>query len=47
VIVTPHAAFVSIESLTDLRTRVSAQIASVLAGKRPQNVVNPEIYSSR
>jgi D-3-phosphoglycerate dehydrogenase len=47
VILTPHAAFVSIESLIELRTRVSAQIASALAGERPQNVVNPEIYSRR
>ena len=47
VIVTPHAAFVSIESLIELRTRVAAQIAAALAGEKPQNVVNPEIYSCR
>jgi D-3-phosphoglycerate dehydrogenase len=45
VIVTPHAAFVSVESLVELRSRVCEQIAAVLAGQRPHNVVNPEIYS--
>lgn len=40
VIVTPHAAFVSEESLVDLRTRVARQIADVLSGRTPENVVN-------
>ena len=40
VIVTPHAAFVSLESLENLRTRASQQVADALAGKRPENVVN-------
>lgn len=44
VIVTPHAAFVSRESLIELRTRVARQIADVLSGKRPECVVNPEVY---
>ena len=43
-IVTPHAAFVSEESLTELRTRVAHQIANVLQGRRPESVVNPQIY---
>jgi D-3-phosphoglycerate dehydrogenase len=46
VIVTPHAGFVSVESLIELRTRVARQIADVLAGRRPECVVNPEIYAS-
>jgi D-3-phosphoglycerate dehydrogenase len=45
VIVTPHAAFVSEESLHELRTRASRQIADALAGVRPPNVVNPEVYA--
>lgn len=45
VIATPHAAFVSEEALVDLRTRVAGQIADVLAGDRPENVVNPDVYS--
>ena len=32
VIATPHAAFVSVEALVDLRTRVARQIAAVLSG---------------
>jgi D-3-phosphoglycerate dehydrogenase len=40
VIVTPHAAFVSEESLADLRTRVSRQVATRLTGGVPENVVN-------
>lgn len=44
VIVTPHAAFVSQESVVELRQRVAKQIAAVLRGERPVSVVNPEVY---
>jgi hypothetical protein len=44
VIVTPHAAFVSRESLIELRTRVACQIADMLSGRRPENVVNPHVF---
>ena len=44
VIVTPHAAFTSEESLCDLRTRVCAQICEIFTGNRPEHVVNPKIY---
>jgi D-3-phosphoglycerate dehydrogenase len=44
VIVTPHAAFTSEESLQDLRTRAAHQIAEALQGRRPENVINPEVY---
>ena len=40
VIVTPHAAFVSLESLENLRTRASRQVAVALSGGVPENVVN-------
>lgn len=40
VIVTPHAAFVSEDSLIDLRQRVARQIAARLTGSVPENVVN-------
>jgi D-3-phosphoglycerate dehydrogenase len=40
VIVTPHAAFVSEESLAKLRTRVARQVAARLTGGTPDNVVN-------
>ncbi len=45
VIVTPHAAFVSQESLADLRRRAATQIAAALTGQRPENVVNPQVLS--
>src|SRR5262249_55180352 len=45
VIVTPHAAFNSQESLITLRTRVARQIADRLSGKTPENVVNPGVLS--
>jgi len=45
VIVTPHAAFVSEESLADLRRRVAEQVAARLTGKTPAHVVNPEVLS--
>ena len=40
VIVTPHAAFVSQESLANLRQRVARQVVDRLQGRRPENVVN-------
>ena len=40
VIVTPHAAFVSEESLANLRSRVAQQVATRLLGGTPENVVN-------
>ena len=43
VIVTPHAAFVSTESLENLRERVACQVADLLMGRRPENVINPEV----
>ena len=43
VVVTPHIAFVSQESLEDLRRRATQQVAQQLAGQRPKHVVNPEV----
>jgi D-3-phosphoglycerate dehydrogenase len=43
VIVTPHAAFYSEESVADLRRRVAEQVVARLSGKIPENVVNPEV----
>jgi D-3-phosphoglycerate dehydrogenase len=40
VIVTPHAAFASEESLVNLRSRVARQVATRLTGGVPENVVN-------
>lgn len=38
VIVTPHAAFYSLESVSELRRRAARQVADALAGKLPENV---------
>ncbi|MEW4563705.1 C-terminal binding protein [Bremerella sp. JC770] len=40
VIVTPHAAFVSVESLENMRGRVSKQVVDCLHGTTPENVRN-------
>lgn len=40
VIVTPHAAFSSVESIADLRVRAVQQVVDCLTGKRPENIVN-------
>ncbi|MEX2115051.1 MAG: C-terminal binding protein [Pirellulales bacterium] len=40
VIVTPHAAFVSVESLANLRSRTARQVAACLTGGLPEHVVN-------
>ncbi|MFO1022429.1 MAG: C-terminal binding protein [Planctomycetales bacterium] len=45
VILTPHAAFVSHESLQELRTRAARQIVTALQGGRPENIVNPEVLT--
>lgn len=42
VVVTPHAAFVSVESLENLRSRCAKQVAVRLTGGMPENVVNPD-----
>jgi D-3-phosphoglycerate dehydrogenase / 2-oxoglutarate reductase len=44
VLVTPHAAFVSEEALTQMRTQAMEGIVAALSGRRPQNVLNPQVY---
>ncbi len=46
IIATPHAAFLSEESLQELRTRAAQQIAAVLRGERPENIVNPTVWAA-
>ena len=43
VLLTPHTAFISEQSLTDLRRRTAMQVADRLAGETPENVRNPEV----
>ena len=45
VIVTPHAAFVSAESLTDMRSQAMNQIVQALRGECPHNLINPQFAS--
>ncbi len=40
VVATPHAAFVSQESLVELRERVARQVVDVLSGRTPPHIVN-------
>jgi D-3-phosphoglycerate dehydrogenase / 2-oxoglutarate reductase len=47
VIVTPHAAFVSEQALRQMRRQAIEQVVAALEGRRPQNVLNPQIYSDR
>lgn len=42
-IITPHAAFNSEESLVELRETAARQMAAVLGGVRPENIVNPQV----
>lgn len=46
VIATPHAAFVSEQALAQLRTQAFEQLVAALQGQRPQNVINPHIYTA-
>lgn len=42
-IITPHAAFYSEESVLELQTTAARQMGEVLSGRRPPNIVNPEV----
>jgi D-3-phosphoglycerate dehydrogenase len=45
VIASPHAAFYSDEALIELQNTAASQTAMVLAGQRPQNIVNPAVLT--
>ena len=45
VIATTHAAFISSESLDELRGQAARQVADVLVGKATTNIVNPEVLA--
>lgn len=44
IIATPHAAFISKESLDELRQQAARQVADVLVGRETTNVVNPSVF---
>jgi len=43
VVATPHTAFYSEESLLELQRSAASQVAAVLQGRMPENVVNPAV----
>ena len=43
VVVTPHAAFMSEESILDLEVSAATCVVEVLTGKLPESVVNPQV----
>lgn len=45
VIVTPHTAFFSQEALLELEERAAGEVARVLQGQMPDNVVNPAVLA--
>jgi D-3-phosphoglycerate dehydrogenase / 2-oxoglutarate reductase len=45
VIATPHAAYFSSAAVAQIPRRCGEEVARVLTGQRPLNVVNPEIYA--
>ena len=46
VIATPHSAFFSSSAVAKMPRRCGEEVARVLSGQRPLNVVNPEVYAS-
>ena len=46
IVLTPHAAFCSMESLLDLQRTAANQVARVLRGKKPEYIVNPEVLNN-
>jgi D-3-phosphoglycerate dehydrogenase len=45
VIATPHAAYFSSAAVAQVPRRCGEEVARVLTGRRPLNVVNPEVYA--
>jgi D-3-phosphoglycerate dehydrogenase len=44
-IATPHVAFYSEESVLELEVKAAENVAAILEGRRPENVVNPEVLT--
>ncbi|WME22892.1 hypothetical protein [Brachybacterium sp. GU-2] len=43
VVLTPHAAWYTEQSYTELKRRALEGVADVLAGRSPRNLVNPDV----
>jgi D-3-phosphoglycerate dehydrogenase len=46
VIATPHAAYFSSPAVAQVPRRCGEEVARVLTGQRPLNVVNPDVYGA-
>ncbi len=46
VVLTPHAAFYSVESVVELQEKASANVLSALTGTAPETIVNPDVLVS-
>lgn len=46
VVITPHAAFMSEESIYDLEVKAATAVAKVLTGQMPESIVNPKVLES-
>jgi D-3-phosphoglycerate dehydrogenase len=46
VVATPHAAYFSSAAVAQIPRRCGEEVARVLTGQRPLNVVNPEVYAA-
>ena len=44
-VVTPHVAFFSQEATLELEERAAGEVAQVLQGRMPDNLVNPDVLS--
>ncbi len=47
VILTPHTGFYSVQSMLDLQTKATEEVARVLRGEGPRNPVNPQVLGPR
>lgn len=46
-VLTPHASWYSEESYAELKRRVAEEVAAVLRGERPREILNPEAFAAR
>ncbi len=46
VVITPHAAFMSEESIYDLEIKAATAVAKVLTGQMPESIVNPKVLEN-
>ena len=46
ILITPHAAFMSEESIYDLEVKAATAVAKVLTGQTPESIVNPEVLEN-